>query len=209
MDTIEREGLKEQLRAMAAGRGDGIDLDSKERWLIENLTDSVSFFRHLDRLIPTGSVLYFEGCSILPGVAHFYEANKALNAVCVVRDTIFPIPETYHVATTPDVLNGIIYLLSQHSLENCFNHVKAYRDQKLLFAFHDAFDGSDFLISDQIPEQNVHAFCSALGVSYKRELNVNNRDPEQLRRFLWALENPQKLRINWPWWKRALFFWKR
>jgi hypothetical protein len=208
MDVTGKSGVKEQLRAMAAGRGDGIDLDSPERWMIENLKDSISFFRNLDCLIPHGSVLYFEGCEILPEVAHFYEANKASNPVCVTRDTIFPIPETFHVSMTTEVRAGIIDLLNKHSLEACFNHVKAYGDEKLLFAFHDAFDGSDLLVSDRVPEQSIQTFCSALRVSYRREPNVNKRDPEQLRRLLWAIENSHKLRINWPWWKKALFFWK-
>ena len=110
---------------------------------------------------------------------------------------------------TPAVLETLIDLLGQHPLEACFNHVKAYRDERLLFAFHDAFDGSNFLASDRIPEQSIQAFCSAVGAIYRRETNVNKRDPEQFRRLLWALENPHKLRMNWPWWKKALLFWKR
>jgi hypothetical protein len=82
MNTVEREGLKEQLRAMAANRGEGIGLDSPERWLIAGLKNAVSFFLHIDRLIPPGSVWYFEGCDILSDRVCFYEANKAPNAVC-------------------------------------------------------------------------------------------------------------------------------
>ena len=44
MNATEREGLKEQLRVMAAGRGDGIDLDSVDRWVVEGLRDPVAFF---------------------------------------------------------------------------------------------------------------------------------------------------------------------
>jgi len=209
MNDAEREGLKEQLRAMAAGRGEGIDLDSVDRWVIEGLTDSVGFFRHLRILIPSDCILYFEGSAIVPEVARFYSKNRAANAICVVRDNIFPVPEMFHVAMTAGVIEGLIGLLGRHSLENCFHHVKAYRDGKLLFTFHDAFDGSYFLVSDRIAEADVSAFSSALGAAYRREPNVNKRDPEQLRRFLWALENPEKLRMNWPWWKKALFFWKK
>ena len=35
MDPAKREILKDQLRLMAAGRGNGIDLDSPERWAVE------------------------------------------------------------------------------------------------------------------------------------------------------------------------------
>lgn len=209
MDPAEREGLKEHLDAMAAGRGDGIDLDSPERWVIENVEDPVSFFRHVERLIPIGSILYLEGCDIHPEVSQFYEANRASNAISVVRDTIFPIPDMFHVSMTPQAIETLIELLGKHPLQACFYHVKAYRDEQLLFAFHDAFYGSDLLVSDSVPEQSIEPFCAILGATYRREINVNKRDPEQLRRFLWALENPHKLRINWPWWKKALFFWKK
>jgi hypothetical protein len=208
MDAGDREGLKEKLRAMAAGRGDGIDLDSVNRWVVHGLTDPIRFFRHLSTLIPPDSVLYFEGSAITPDVARFYAQNRAANPVSVVRDSIFPVPELFHVAVTDEVIEELIALLRNHPTENCFHHVKAYCNEKLLFTFHDAFDGSDCLASDQIPEEKVSAFAAALAGTYQCEPNVNKRDPEQLRRFLWALENPEKLRMNWPWWKRALFFWK-
>jgi hypothetical protein len=208
MNNAEREGLKEQLRAMAAGRGDGIDLDSTDRWVIEGLKDPVSFFKQLNLLIPADSILYFEGCYIVPEVAQFYERNRASNPVCVVRDSIFPVPEMFHVAMNPAVIAGIIDLLDQHPIKGCFHHVKAYREEKLLFAFHDAFDGSDLLISDRIAEDCIRAMASSLGAKYRRERNENNRDPEQLRRFLRALENPQEFRIDRPWWKKLLLFWK-
>jgi len=209
MDDAQREVLKEQLRVMAAGRGDGIDLDSADRWVIEELKDPVAFFRHLSVLIPGDSTLYFEGCGIIPDVTQFYERNRASNAVCVVRDTIFPVPDIFHVSMAPTVIESLVDLLSRHPVDVCFNHVKAYRGEKLLFAFHDAFDGSCFLVSDRISEESVRAFSSSLGGVYRREPNENKRDPEQLRRFLWALENPHKLRMNWPWWKKALLFWKK
>ena len=209
MNTTEREGLKEQLGAMAAGRGDGIDLDSVDRWVIEGLKDPSAFFRQLSGLIPWDSTLYFEGCDIVPEVAQFYERNRASNAICVVRDTVWPVPDIYHASMTPVVIEQLVGFLSRYTVAECFNHVKAYREGKLLFAFHDAFDGSCFLASDRISEENIRAFSSSLGATFRREPNVNKRDPGQLRRILWALENPHKLRMNWPWWKKALLFWKR
>jgi hypothetical protein len=209
MNATEREGLKEQLRVLAAGRGDGIDLDSVDRWVVEGLRDPITFFRHLGDLVPPDSILYFEGSAIIPEAAQFYEKNRAANAVCVVRDSIFPVPEVFHVAMNPGVIETLLELLSKHPAEACFHHVKAYREDKLLFTFHDAFDGSCLLVSDRLPEDSVRTFTSTLGGTCRREPNVNKRDPEQLRRFLWALENPHKLRMNWPWWKKALFFWKR
>jgi hypothetical protein len=89
MDSAERAIFKEQLKAMAAGRGDGIDLDTPERWVIGSLLRSVAFFRHVELLIPGDSILYFEGINFAPEVASFYESHRATNgAVCLVRDTI-------------------------------------------------------------------------------------------------------------------------
>jgi len=195
---------------MAAGRGDGIDLDSAERWAIEGLTDPIAFFAHLDRLIPGDSVLYFEGCSVVPEVSRFFEVHRASIAVCVVRDTIFPVPETYHVSLEKDPLPSLRNLLQEHSRNGCFDHLKAYREGKLLFTFHDAFDeGAVLLVSDQVEGELVKSFAARLNGTVSREKNVNKRDPEQLRRLLWMMENPDKLRMNWPWWKKALLFWKR
>src|SRR5260221_3530962 len=108
MGTAEREGLKEQLRAMAAGRGDGIDLDSQDRWAVEGVKDPVAFFRHLALLIPEDSILYFEGDEVVPDAVRFYEANRAHNAVSVVRDMIFPVPEVFHVSFGPSVTEGLL-----------------------------------------------------------------------------------------------------
>jgi hypothetical protein len=210
MGPSDRESIKEQLTLMAAGRGDGIDLDSPERWVVKNLQDPVAFFRNLELLIPADSILYFECENVPADVARFYEAHRAgRDAVCVTRDMIFPVPEIFHVQMQPGVIEGLIDLLGRHSQLPCFIHVKAYREAKLLFAFHDAFDGSGFLASDRVPEDRVQAFCSALGATFRRERNVNKRDPEVLRRILWGMENPEKVRMYWPWWKKAILFWKK
>ena len=210
MDSAERAIFKEQLKAMAAGRGDGIDLDTPERWVLGNLREPVAFFRHVELLIPGDSILYFEGVNVAPEVASFYESHRATKgAVCVVRDTIFPVPEIYHVQMGSGVIDGLLELLGKHPWENCFAHVKAYREERLLFAFHDAFDGSALLVSDEISLEQIKAFCEKVGASFRREQNENKRNPEVLRALLRAMENPGKIRILWPCWKRALFFWKK
>jgi hypothetical protein len=210
MDPAEREAFKEQPSLMAAGRGDGIDLDSPERWVVEGLQDPVSFFQHIGQLIPGDSILYFEVAEPLSEAVQFYEANRARRgAVCVVRDMIFPVPQVFHVQLQPGVIEGLVGLLGRHSLRSCFAHVKAYSAGQLLFAFHDAFDGSSLLVSGRVPGERVQAFCAATGVTCRSEPNVNKRDPEVLRWMLLAMENPGKVRMFWPWWKRALLFWKK
>jgi hypothetical protein len=201
MSDIDRELLKDQLRAMVAGRGDGIDLDTPFHWVIEGLKQPTAFFQHLPELLPADSILYVEGTSIVAEVSSFYSSHRAHNAVDVVRDTIAPVPDVYHFAFSPDVCAGLRRFAESHPVAEMFDHIKAYRGESLLFTFHDAFSGW-LLISEHLPDDAVARFCQSLGVSSRRE-ETKRRDPEQLRRFLWALENPRKVRIaGESWWSR-------
>ena len=173
MEAHEREGLKEQLRAMAAGRGDGIDLDTPERWCVEGVMNAAEFFRGLSLLIPEDSNLYIEGTELDEEVVQFYEANRSKNAVCVVRDMIFPAPDMFHVAFGRGVQEKFAEYAQQKPREKCFFHIKGYQGETLLFAFHDAFDGSDLLVSGRVEEERVREFATAVGATYKREENTN------------------------------------
>lgn len=205
MTNTDRELFKEQLRAIVAGQGDGIDLDTPFQWVIEDLKNPVTFFEHLPDLLPSDSILYVEGTSIDPELQAFYSSHHAHNAVDVVRDTIFPAPDIYHFTFSSDVCTALRQFAEKHPVSALFNHLKAYRGRSLLFTFHDAFGGW-LLISEHLPDDAVARFCHALGVSRRRE-ETKRRDPEQLRRMLWALENPHKVRITGEsWWKR---WWRR
>jgi hypothetical protein len=207
MPSTDREELKEQLRAMVAGRGDGIDLDTPFQWVIEGLKRPVAFFEHLPTLLPSDSILYVEGTSIAPAVAAFYSSHRARNAVDVVRDTIAPVPDIYHFTFSPEVCAALRQFAERHRVAEMFDHIKAYRGESLLFTFHDAFDGW-LCISEHVPDTTVAEFCRALGVTHRRE-ETKRRDPEQLRRILWTFENPHKVRIaGEPWWRRLWRQWR-
>jgi len=126
-----------------------------------------------------------------------------------MRDMICPVPETFHLRVGPELIHGLIDMAARHPQERCFFHLKAYRDEKLLFAFHDAFDGSPLLVSERVEPERIKAFCEKLGLSYRREQNEQKRDVEVLQRLLSMMEDPAKVRMLWPWWKRALLFWKK
>jgi hypothetical protein len=183
----------EQLRAMIAGRGDGIDLDTPVHWAVEGLKQPAPFFEHLPSLLPSGSILYIEGTNIASDVAALYLAHRAGNAVDVARDTIAPVPDIYHFTFSAEVSARLRQFAGSHSVAELFDHLKAYQGETVLFAFHDAFDGT-LRISDHIPEANVAQFCQALGVSCRRE-ETGRRDPDQLRKVLWSLEHPDQARL--------------
>ena len=129
MADTNREELKEQLRVMAAGRGDGIDLDTPFHSVIEGLEQPVPFFEHLPKLLPANSILYVEGTSIAPDVAAFYSSHRARNAVDVVRDTIAPVPDIYHFTFSPEVCAGLRRFAESRPVAEMSDHIKAYRGQ--------------------------------------------------------------------------------
>lgn len=198
--------MKEQLQVMAAGRGDGIDLDTPFHWVVENLKLPVPFFAQLPELLPADSILYVEGTHIVPEVAAFYSAHRAQKAVAVARDTIWPIPEIYHFSFSAEVSTGLRQFAGQRPVSEMFDHIKGYQGGNLLFTFHDAFDGW-LRISDHIPQATVARFCQSLGAPSHHE-ETKPRDPEQLRRLLWLMDNPHKIRIaGESWWKRIWRQW--
>jgi hypothetical protein len=205
MTSAEREQLKDNLREMIAGREDGIEIDTQFRWVVSGVKEPAPFFQSLSLLLAPDAVLYFEGCSVARDVSAFYESNKAQNPVGVVRDTLFPVSDCFHVSFSPEVVSRLCELAGSRASKELFDHMKGYRAQTLLFHFHDAFD-NNLLISGQVAEPAVTEFSNRLGASYRREPNVNKRD-EGLRALLKAMETPSTIRIaGEPWWRRL---WRR
>jgi hypothetical protein len=187
MPPSERDQLISGLRGILSGEGAGIDLDSPTQWVLESVRQPVPFFRALPMLLPSGAVLYFEGTTIAPYVAGFYERHAATETVPVVRDCIVPVPEVFHVAYSAPVINGLCELAGERETTELFDHIKAYHDAALLFTYHDAFDGQ-LRISDRLPESVIRDFCATLECTYTQEI-TKLRDPEQIQRLLLAIEN--------------------
>lgn len=207
MSDFDREELKEQLLAMVAGRGDGIDLDTQFHWVIEDLKQPGPFFEKLPELLPPNSILYVEGTTIAADVAAFYSSHRASNAVAVVRDTIAPAPDIHHFTFSPEVSASLRRFANSRPTEELFDHIKAYCGESLLFTFHDAFDGW-LRISERVPQETVARFVQALGVSIRRE-QTKPRDREQLRRLLRLMDNPDKIRFTGEsWWRRLWRQWR-
>ena len=174
-------------------------------WLISDIKEPNDFLNNLPLLLSDGDILYFfEGCSIRREVSEFYELHRAGNAMTVMRDTIYPVPETYHVAFSPEVILKLQEFAAACALPELFDHIKAYRGESMLFTFHDAFHG-ELLISEHIAELVVMEFCKKLGVSCHQEQNKWDaaKSEQELRRFAEILDHPEKAQLGKdPWWKR-------
>jgi hypothetical protein len=207
MPPSEREQLMNGLRAALRGEHAGIDLEPGKQWVIWSIREPIPFFRALTRLLPAGGVLYMEGTEIAPYVAGFYERHAPTDTVPVVRDTISPEPDIFHVSFSPAVIDGLCELAGERESSELFDHIKGYHNGALVFTYHDAFDGQ-LRVAERVPESVIREFCELLGGTYTQEA-TQARDPEHrdLRRILWALENPDKVRIlPEPIWKRVWRF---
>ena len=133
--------------------------------------------------------------------ASFYLKHATAHLTAVACDTVFPVPEVYHIDATPDVVIGIADLVSRRPIKELFDHVKGYRHGRVIFTFHDAFKGS-FLVANSVPEAKVSAFCEVLQVSYTRE-QTKRAGGDALRSLLNAMENPDRVKMpSLPWWRR-------
>lgn len=206
MNNQERERLKDEMRAFVAGQADGIGIASEYRWVLTGANSPESFFKNLHLILDSDAVLYFEGCSIASDVSEFYESHKAPNPIAVARDTIFPVPQIFHVSFTPEAVARLCEFVANRPSDELFEHVKAYKGNSLLLAFHDAFS-NECVLSGRLAESSVASFATSIGATHRRELNPNKRDKEQLRPLLDALEKPNTLRISGESsWRR---FWQR
>lgn len=107
--------------------------------------------------------------------------------------TIFPVPQIYRLQFKEVLIQGMLEMLQERTIQDLLTHLSGYADSHLIFSFHDAFDG-DLHLSDKISEDLLRTFCGALGASYsRRENNTRSRPYEDLLRLF---ENPQELKIK-------------
>ena len=159
----------------------GIDLDTPTHWVIDRVEYPTLFFKHLSTLLPAGSILYFEGTKIAPALSALYEAHRATNAMPVVQEMVVPIPQMHHCTVSDELLKSLAEMAAGRPASELFNHLKAYREGRLLFAWNDAYEG-ELRISENMPQNLLNRFCQALGVSCRREKTTAPK-PEALETF--------------------------
>ena len=159
----------------------GLDLDTGNSWVVEQVGYPVLFFKHLSKLVPAGTVLYFEGGKIAPDVAKLYAAHRTEFVTDVVQETVMPLPQMYHCRMSDELLKSLGEMAAGRPAADLFNYLKGYREAKLLFAWNDAYEG-ELCISDHVLENSVERFCQALGVSCRREKTTAPK-PEVIERI--------------------------
>jgi hypothetical protein len=180
----------------------GIDFDTPCYWVIERVEYPVLFFKHVSKLLPAGSVLYFEGGKISPAAAGLYAAHRAEFWTEVVQETVMPLPQIYHCKVSDEFLKSLGEMAAGRPASDLFNYLKAYREAKLLFAWNDAYEGQ-LCISDHVPENSVERFCQALGVSCRREKTTVSK-PEVIEKVSLISNEPEGEEVpSNSWYQRA------
>jgi hypothetical protein len=180
----------------------GLDLDTPCYWVIDRVEYPMLFFKHLSKLLPPGSILYFEGGKIAPAAAELYAMHRSEFWTEVVQETVMPLPQTYHCKVSEELLKSLGEMAAGRPAGDLFNYLKAYREAKLLFAWNDAYEG-EFYISDHVPEKSVERFCQALGVSCRREKTTPSK-PEMIERVSLKSNQLEDEEVaNSSWYQRA------
>jgi len=184
--------LKGELQAALAGRLEGLEIDTTNHWALAPFQNPAAFFENLRSILPDGAILYAEGTSICDNAIALYAAHRAKNAVMVARDTIFPVPKSFHFNCSPELCEAMAKLFLQHESHEIFNHLKGYIGDRLLFTLHDGF-GNVLRISQMVPEEKVAGLAQQLGVERKL-ISTKPRDLKQIEAFLAMLDNPAMTR---------------
>jgi hypothetical protein len=97
----------------------------------------------------------------LSAVQGFFKANRAKDAGPVARDTIFPVPESFHLNYSPEVCAGLLRLFQTLERWEVCNHIKGYAANALIFTLHDGF-GNTLRISERVAESSLKTFAKSL-----------------------------------------------
>ncbi len=141
-------------------------LGEAAHWELTSPADYSKFFRMVTQILPQGCVLYVEGTSIAPEIRAFLEPRKTDRIRSVVRGTILPRPECFHILATQENMAEFARLASLHARPEVCDHLVIYGDEDRYVEWYDALSTSPVSVSELVPEATVREFCQALGCSF-------------------------------------------
>jgi len=143
--------------------------------------------------------LLFEDIKMSLTAKALYAEHPAIYMKNVACDTISPVPESFHVAFSPEFASRLCQLIVSQGFERTFYHFKGYSKSEVVFTFHDVFIG-ELALSNNLPEVAVREFATALRCNV--ELATY---PIDHRAQIMAINRV----INPPWWRRMLRMFKQ
>jgi len=143
---------------------------SEPCWKLPNVPrDLPAFVRALPKLIPEGGVFYLEGPQgkTPDEIRKLLELNSVDDEAKLSRGILWPPPDIFHVPIREHILAPLADLLANYETPVGKLHLQAYKEGKVLLWGFDAFFDDPFIVSKRVPEENLRAFCDALGCTYK------------------------------------------
>lgn len=146
----------------------GLSLGRDAFWEVAAVADLPLLFRALPLLLPEETVLYLEGGAPPKEIKAFLDAHGVPEVSRLAIGTIRPRPQVFHLPATSENLARFAEISERCHAMQVAIHLHAYRQDKVLLEWYDAFGKDPFYLSNAIPEKNVKLFCSTLSLTYSR-----------------------------------------
>lgn len=131
------------------------------------VSDLYELLRAIDEAMPTNSILYVEGTSIVQEVKDFLSAHQAAEWREVEPNTIWPRPRTFHLPLEGTNLAELRQIADRYAGPEVCDHLVVYRGDEVLLWAHDAGNGY-VSVSRSLPDEITTRFQDVLGAALRR-----------------------------------------
>jgi hypothetical protein len=155
------------LGAAPRNEWDGLRFSDSSYWQVQGTRDAAAFLNALPQLLPSGSILYFEGTTERP-VSDFLVVRALAAPERIAIGTIWPRPRRYHVPFSEQLVAALEAIVRSTPIAYLCTHVHAYKARSMLLEWYDAFGADPMRISSTLTESSVQSFAARLGKDYRR-----------------------------------------
>ncbi|MEZ0276599.1 MAG: hypothetical protein ACAH88_16935 [Roseimicrobium sp.] len=137
-------------------------------WKIDWITSGRFFAKAITHFMPPGAILYLESYDNDELFRSFVAGHRCPESEkeAIFEPASVPPVWTEHLTFGPPLLDSMEKFYGAWNY-NYAHHVHGYLRGKLIFWFHDAFIGGELLISPEVSEENVRAFCADMAPKYE------------------------------------------
>src|SRR5687767_15263108 len=129
-------------------------------WSVTSVEDAPGFFRALPELLPETCILYLEDVCSRDGVA-LASRHAVAPHLRIALGTIWPRPNYFHIPFNLAVAGEFAEFAEHHATPEIAIHLHAYKNDRVLLEWHDAF-GGPLRLSTDLLEPRVRRFCESL-----------------------------------------------
>jgi hypothetical protein len=174
--------LAKIFNAVSKDEQKGIHLDTTQPfWELEGKTNFPTLFHSLTNILPSNSILYFEGGSNNDNFKNFFTEHTIPEQLHLSIGTIWPRPKIFHIPATPQNLKTLVEISKPCAEPEIAIHFHVYCNGKIILQWYDAFS-DPMLLSGDISEDKVKLFAKSLSMQYHRWQNGAESDKNRRSR---------------------------